>query len=506
MQDNQIKPKVIIIDDEDALRLGVKKLLELEGYDVTDAPNGTIGLELGCKTDFDLAIIDLKMPDIDGITVLKGIREKQPNTVCFIATAFASYDSAVQATKIGAHGYIPKPFSADELLQQLRLGLERRNLILEAERLKKDREDRLLELSFERSRLNTIINSIDDGVLVVNRDARVVYFNSAALKALNLQEIYLGENIKDVLPDKIKSLISNHLNSENDVEKSYSEEISLSSNNDLIMQATTTPVIQGDGKLAGVVLVLKNITEFKRIEAVKSQFVSMVAHELKAPLAATIGFINLLLQTDIKLSDEQREDFLNRSSRRLNALLIMVNDLLDISRIEMQAVVREIKELSLPDVINDVLQMLQMEIEKKGLSVEIVIEENTPKLKADLSEITRLVTNLISNAIKYNKQNGQIAISVNSAQHYLTLIVADTGIGMKEKEKKRLFQDFFRAKNEHTKNIHGTGLGLAIVKRIVETYNGTVEVESEYGEGTTFFVKMPLLLHDDAVIIIEKTE
>ncbi|MDP3831361.1 MAG: response regulator, partial [Ignavibacteriaceae bacterium] len=92
-----IKPKVIIIDDEDALRLGVKKLLQMEGYDVSTAANGTEGIALGIKEDFDLAIIDLKMPDIDGITVLKNIREHRPNTVCFIATAYASYDSAVQA-------------------------------------------------------------------------------------------------------------------------------------------------------------------------------------------------------------------------------------------------------------------------------------------------------------------------------------------------------------------------------------------------------------------------
>jgi PAS domain S-box-containing protein len=497
---DNIKPKVIIIDDEDALRLGVKKLLEMEGYDVSTAANGTEGIALGIKEDFDLAIIDLKMPDIDGITVLKSIRESRPNTVCFIATAYASYDSAVQATKIGSHGYILKPFSAEELLNHLRLGYEKRKLILETERLRVDRENKMLELSFERSRLNTIINSIDDGVLVVNRDEQAVYFNASALKYLNLHEIFLGESIADILPPKIREVIEIHFDKLDTDSKSYSEQIELLPDEKLFVQATTTRISNHDGSLAGVVLVLKNISEFKRVEFIKSQFVSMVAHELKAPIAATIGFINLLLQSEIEISAEQKTDFLTRSNVRLSSLLSLVNDLLDISRIEMQTVVREIKEISLKDIVYDVIQLFNIEINKKHITVIFNCEENLPPINADLNEITRLVTNLISNSVKYNKANGQIRIDLKLKSPYILLAIEDSGIGMKPNEKKKLFLDFFRAKNEFTKNIHGTGLGLAIVKRIVDSYNGTIEVITEYGVGTTFNIQFPTSLDTEIKI------
>lgn len=498
------KPKILIVDDEDALRFGVKKLLEIEGYEVSTAANGTEGIALGTNEDYDLAIIDLKMPDIDGITVLKAIREKQPNTICFIATAYASYDSAVQATKIGSHGYIPKPFSAEELLNHLKLGLEKRYLILESQKLKSDRENRLLELSFERSRLNTIINSIDDGVLVVNRDEQVVYFNSAALKFLNLHEIFLGESIKDILPKKIREIIGVHFfQSEN---RSFSEEVELLPEKKLFVLATSTKIYQHDGTLAGVVLVLKNISEFKRVEFIKSQFVSMVAHELKAPLAATIGFINLMTQKDIQLSEEQKFDFLSRSNSRLASLLSMVNDLLDISRIEMQTVVRELKPIFLKEVIWDVLHLFDIEIKNKNIQLSFNEEEVNPIIKGDLNEITRLFTNIISNSIKYNKQSGKILISIVELQHFTIIRIEDTGIGMKSNEKEKLFQDFFRAKNEYTKNIHGTGLGLAIVKRIVDSYNGTIDVETEYGSGTKFIIKLPLMKSEELSIYKNESE
>ena len=141
------KPKVLIVDDERGLRLGTKRLLEAEGYEVDTAENGTEGIALGTTGDYDMAIIDLKMPDIDGIEVLRNIKEKMPNTVCFIATAYASYDTAVEATKLGAASYIPKPFTPEELLNNLKEGYEKRKLILESEKLRREREERLLEIA-----------------------------------------------------------------------------------------------------------------------------------------------------------------------------------------------------------------------------------------------------------------------------------------------------------------------------------------------------------------------
>lgn len=485
------KPKVLVVDDEDSLRMGVKRLLELEGYQVDTAENGTEGIRKGSEGDYDIAVIDLKMPDIGGIDVLKNLREKRPNTVYFIATAFASYDTAVQATKLGADGYIPKPFTSEELYHNLETGYKKRKLIIEAERLRQDRERRLLEVHFERTRLNTIINSLADGVLVVNKEGQAVLYNPAALKYLQLDEINIEEYIINKLPPEISVIINQYLYAKSYNPNSYSAQVELKPDHQLFAEVTCSPVPHADKSLAGVVTVIKDITEFKRVESLKSQFVSMVAHELKAPIAATLGFINILTNKNMNISEEQKTDFLNRSTVRLNGLLNMVNDLLDISRLEMRTNVREIKELDVKEIVQDVLNLFQFEIEKKNLIVEFDIVEPLVKLNADQTEIQRLITNLVSNSIKYNRENGKIEINLSCSSNYIILKVRDSGIGLKEQEKNKLFSEFFRAKNEYTKNIHGTGLGLSLVKRIVDSYSGKIEVESEYGVGTEFQVYIP---------------
>ena len=194
------KPKVLVVDDEKALRTGVKRLLEMENYEVTTAENGTEGIKLGTETEFDLAVIDLKMPDVDGIEVLKKIKHKFPNTICYIATAYASYETAVEATRLGAHGYIPKPFPPEELIQNLKEGYQTRQINVEAEKWRKEREERLLEVAFEKTRLNTIINSISDGVLVINKAGEAVLYNPAALKLLDLESIQIRRDNRAQAP------------------------------------------------------------------------------------------------------------------------------------------------------------------------------------------------------------------------------------------------------------------------------------------------------------------
>lgn len=486
------KPKVLVIDDEKALRIGVKRLLEMENYEVITAENGKEGIDLGTQNEFDLAVIDLKMPDVEGIEVLKEIKNRFPNTICFIATAYASYETAVEATRLGAHAYIPKPFSPEELLQYLNDGYQKRLLNLEIERWRKEREERLLEVAFEKTRMNTIVNSISDGVLVVNKNGEAVLFNPSVLKMLNLQTIHIEELIVDKLHPELINLIKKILNEKNYQANSFSAQIEIKPKGELFIEATASPVPHPDNTLAGVVIVCKDITALKRIENLKSQFVSMVSHELKAPIAAVYGFLKLFTDDTIKLTPEQGKDYLIRSQVRLDGLLKMVNDLLDISRMELKTVKRELKQVCITEIVKSVLELFQVEIKKKGITVSFNYQEDSYCIKADHDEISRLFTNLISNAIKYNREQGLVTITISSSDSYLITEIKDTGIGMKSEEKQKLFSEFFRAKNEFTKNISGTGLGLSIVKKIVDSYSGKIEVEAEYGMGTTFRVFLPI--------------
>jgi DNA-binding NtrC family response regulator len=161
------KAAILIIDDETKLCQSIQRLLETEGYNVDFVETGQEGIKQGTLTEFDVVLIDLKLPDIDGLQVLKEIKSVHPNSIYFIITGYPSYDSAMESTRLGAFGYIPKPFSTDELIRRIEQGLEHRLLIIEASRLKKEREENLLEMASEKSRLNTIIKSISDGVFVI---------------------------------------------------------------------------------------------------------------------------------------------------------------------------------------------------------------------------------------------------------------------------------------------------------------------------------------------------
>ena len=486
------KTHILIVDDEKGLRVGTQRLLESEGYVVDSAENGLTGIQLGTNTEYDLAIIDLKMPDVDGLEVLQAIRKTYPNTICFIATAFASYDTAIEATRIGAYGYIPKPFTPEELIYQIEKGYKHRILLLESERLKKEKEENLLELASSKSRLKTILESITDGVLVVNKSAEVVYYNYASLKLLGFEEIKIGEQILEKLPEAIKEKVDRYLQPGSNISKSRTVQIEINNGSQIFIEAVCSPVHNADGGFSGVVIVLNNITEFKKIETIKNQFVSMVAHELKAPIAAVSGFIKLILDKSFNITKEQQEDYLKRSGVRLTGLLDLVNDLLDISRMETKTKQREIEDIDVKEIVINTIKFLEIDLKNKEISVETNFENELPHLKADQNEITRLFTNILSNAIKYNKTGGSINVSLSTSKNYLVAKIKDTGIGMRPEEKSKLFNEFFRAKNKFTQNVSGTGLGLSIVKRIVDSYYGKIDVDTEFNVGSTFIIYLPI--------------
>ena len=483
-------PKILIIEDEKGLRIGTEKLLTRKGFSVETAENGTEGIAKGLRSDYDLALIDLKMPDIDGLEVLKELKDKKPSTVCFIVTAYASYDTAIEATRLGAFNYILKPFTPEDLIHQIEKGYKQRVLLLEAENLRKEREKNLLAIAHERSRLNTIIESISSGVLLINREGKVVYFNRACLHKLQLEKLVIEDQILEILPPRIIELV-NKIFSDHTSNKSYTTEVEIISNGELVIEATCSPVPHPDGSFAGVVIVLKNITGLKKIEQLKSQFVSMVAHELKTPMAAVLGYLDILIDEKMNIPMEKRREYLSRSEIRLKGSLELVNDLLDISRMEIGVKQREITDVFLFDVVKSAIELQELEIDKKGLTVNINIPKDLPPLRIDKTEAGKIINNLISNAVKYNKENGQVNIKASVRNNFIVIEIEDSGIGLRETDREKLFQQFFRAKNQYTRSISGTGLGLSIVKRLVESNHGKISVESEYEKGTKFTILFP---------------
>ncbi len=485
------KGKILVVDDELGMREGIRRILEMQGHAVDTADCGHKGIEKGIATEYDLYFIDLKMPDLEGTQVLREIKLVYPEAICVIVTAYASIDTAVETTRMGAYQYIPKPFEPEELQILVHRALERRWYILEARRLREEQERRLLEVAHEQSRMRTIINALDDGILVINQEGQVVLFNPGFLKLLNITtEITIGDPVLDILPIQLSSQIKEIFANSNQVQ-AIIQEIVIHPPAKLVIMANTTPILGRKGELLGVVSVLRDISELKKIDIIRSQFVDMAAHELKSPLSAVQGYLELVV--DKALGEEQQlyDGYLKRSLERTKSLVNLINDLLNVTRLEAGKVRREIQLQNISDLINDRIDFLKNDINQQNLQVSLDVDSDL-QVDADREDLLRLFNQVIGNAVKYNKPDGKITITGHKNLHYVNVKVADTGIGLREEDRQRLFEDFFRAKNEHTRNITGTGLGLTIAKKIVDAYSGKIEVSSEYEKGTTFSIFLPI--------------
>jgi two-component system phosphate regulon sensor histidine kinase PhoR len=487
------KPMLLVVDDELGMREGIRRIFTLEGYDVTVAENGTEGLARGSASEFDVALIDLKMPDIDGLTVLRRLKEKYPDTEYMMITAFAGIDTAVEATRHGAYTYIPKPFTPDQIVFEVNRALGRRRLTLETRELRAEQERRLLEISQEKSRLRTIINAINDAVFVTNLEDEIVLANPQTRSLFNLPTtIKAGDKIGGLLPQEVIDLIHEARDKARQGIELVACEWEMKPNLTLVVNMKTAPVKDASGGILGFVCTVQDVTELKRLDAQKSQFVSMVAHELKAPVAAVSGYLENMHSRILGEEIEPYAKMIDRSRERLQALIDLVNDLLNISRRELGTVRREIVAVAVPEVIENTRELLHGEMERRGIGFAAEYAEQLPTIDIDRDEFTRVVTNLISNAIKYNREKGMITVRAYAEDSYVRIAVGDTGIGMRPEDQELLFSQFYRIKNSETRSIPGTGLGLSIVKQIVDSYHGNISVSSVWEKGTTFEVRLPV--------------
>jgi two-component system phosphate regulon sensor histidine kinase PhoR len=486
---------ILVVDDEIGIRKGCQRVLAAEGYQVLLAETAEQGLEqLQANSDVDLALVDIRMPGMGGLGFLAAAEEVAPETVCIVITAYASIDTAMEATRRGAYEFLTKPFTPDQLLRVVDKGLKHVRLVRERNRLRNERERRLLELATEKGRLRTVLNGMADGVLVCNTDNQLVLHNPAALRVLpGHREEAMVSNLSEVLaPPELLQLIEEARQSG----KHLSKEIRLTHlPEDGWLLADVAPVTdERTGQFLGTVTVLRDISELKRVEQVKAQFVNMVAHELRAPLAAIDGYLSVL-HRGLVPDPEKQQEIIQRCRDRQKALLDLVNDLLDMARLEAGTVRREIAPQALHEVVEATAELMQPLAEEKGVTIQTHVPENLPPVEADREELIRLLSNLVSNGIKYNRPQGRVSISGEQDGPYVKVSVTDTGVGISEEGLKRLFSEFFREKTPETRYVTGTGLGLSIVKRIVDSYHGRVEAQSTPGEGSTFTVWLPSQPH-----------
>lgn len=502
--------KILVLDEDAGIRRGCKRILEAEGHEVLVAQTVEQGLQVvAANPDLELALVDLRMPggpesapNMGGLEFLSRVQAEAPHIVSVIISAYATIEAAIEATRRGAYDFLAKPLTPHDLVRQVNKALERATLLHERGRLRAERQRRLLELATEQSRLRSVINCMADAVLVCNSQNELVLYNPAALRVM--PHLEPGKEAYSLADELASPELLSFIREAASARARLSREVLLPEQlGGTWVLANAAPVVdETSGAFLGTITVLRDITELRRVEQVKAQFVNMVAHELRAPLSAIDGYLSIMLEGLVTSPDKQHE-MLGRSRQRLKALLDLVNDLLDVARMEAGTVRREIAALQPAGIIADVLDLLRPMAAEMQVTLTNDLTAELPNIEADREEMIRLFTNLISNAIKYNKAGGFVRITGAADGPYVKLSVADTGIGISEEALSGLFTEFFREKRRETTLVTGTGLGLSIVKRIVDFYHGRIEAHSKEGEGSTFTVWLPRQHHNETPQTVE---
>jgi PAS domain S-box-containing protein len=486
---------ILVIDDEQIMREGCSRILSKDGWAVITAENGTKGLEeiKGQTEKMDVILLDLMMPGMSGMEVLDHIRTIDPNLLVIVITGYATVESAVEAMKKGAYDFIPKPFTPDQLRIVVRRALEKRALQKEAEFLRREREKSLRDIATEKSKVKTIINCMGDGVLVCDRDSCIVLSNPAASRMLKISESSLLGNFLPQcnLHSDLAKTIEESLTTKDISYTSVSQEVSIGEPAEIFLRAHTAPVKNDLGETMGSVTVIQDISHLKELDKMKSEFVAMVTHELRAPIAAVEQQLTVILNKMAGEVTQKQEQLLSRAKERTKGLLDLIKDLLDLSKIEAGKMVQYKEPLLLQEVIQRVVELMRAQAENKKIDLQFSPSSQLSMIHADRNSMEGIFTNLISNAIKYTPEGGRVVVQLGEEGGFVKASVSDTGIGIKKDDLSRIFDRFYRVKSSETRQIVGTGLGLSIVKSIVDAHLGSISVESEEGGGTTFTVLLP---------------
>ena len=346
------------------------------------------------------------------------------------------------------------------------------------------------DLTDKNMKFDAILNSIMYSFIAVDQNLRIILFNSIAAKFFNIQQ-------DNVIGKRFIEVIRNHqlneiLQKAIDSNTSQVKELMLGSPESGIFNVYSSPIVasDGEGTNAGGIITIQDITSMKKLEQIRTEFVSNVTHELKTPLTSIRGFVETLRNGAI-YDTSVAPLFLDIIDIEAERLTMLINDILQLSEIENAKSDTNIEEHDLTGIIAEVLSILAPEADKKGVTLradaaaKIIVKVNRNRIK-------QMLINLIENAIKYNKENGNVLIKAVKSEGSLAVSVEDTGIGIEEEHLSRIFERFYRVDKGRSRSMGGTGLGLSIVKHIVNLYDGNISVESEPGKGTKFTVQLPL--------------
>jgi len=345
---------------------------------------------------------------------------------------------------------------------------------------------RINSLENENFRIHAILSSMVEGVIAVDKDTRVLSLNPTAENIFNITpNSALGRIFLEVFPNNdIAEIITQVLKNSEFVSK----ELTLIWPMQKVFQVNASPLFESK-TINGCLLVIHDITEMRRLETMRRDFVANVSHELKTPLTSIKGFVETLLEgaLDDKENSLNFLKIINNHADRLNTL---INDLLDLSRIESKEMLLHKEKFNLANLVNVVMLGFKSQAKQKAVQLSSDLPQDL-EIFADKSKIEQVLTNLINNAIKYNKEKGFVRVYSEQLADKVKIIVEDSGSGIPARDILRIFERFYRVDKARSRELGGTGLGLSIVKHIVELHGGTTGVESTEGLGSKFWFTLP---------------
>jgi two-component system phosphate regulon sensor histidine kinase PhoR len=349
-------------------------------------------------------------------------------------------------------------------------------------------EETIQALKDDRAKMAATLTAMQEGVMVLASDGTVRLINPAMERMVGRREAeVLGRTYLEVirqphLNEFITEVLSHRTAS--------STEITLGAGPERTFQVQASLLVQGSGQSPGLVLVFHDITDLRRLEQVRKDFVANVSHELRTPLTAIKGYAEAL-QDAAQDDPAQRSRFLEVIRTHTDRLNLIITDLLLLSKIESGQIPLKREPVKLPALLDRTLRLLSRLIEQKQHKVVTAIPPGLPPILGDEERLGQVFSNLLDNAIKYTPDHGTITLAAEVVQDMVEVRVEDTGIGIPPQDLPRIFERFYRVDKARSRELGGTGLGLAIVKHLVEGHGGSVSVESLPGQGTRFLVRLP---------------
>jgi PAS domain S-box-containing protein len=358
------------------------------------------------------------------------------------------------------------------------------------------------ELKASEERYRDLFENANDGIYILDRAGRIVSFNRKAeeLTGYTFEEVR-GQPYTLLVssgPERKKARRAFLKNMRGQPDKNELT-IIRKDGREVTLELSTRPIWQG-GQIVGIQGIGRDITERKELERLKSDFISTVSHELRTPLTSIKGYVDLVLAGDVGPLTPEQKEFLTIVSQNTTRLTELINDLLEIERLESGKIEFEFAELDLAEVLENVARSLHVNAEQKGLEFLTEIPSGL-KVRGDRERLAQVFLNLLSNAIKYTPA-GTVELRAHQEDDAVVVEVRDTGIGLSESDLQKLFQKFFRSDNPYVRKVGGTGLGLSIAKAIVERHGGTITVTSQLGQGSTFTVRLPALARPERPLVL----